>query len=52
MEHTDGGVAVVWPPESRVCRLTPECGYDGTWVGQDGDYVDGVSVETEARVAG
>ena len=52
VEHTDGGVAVVWPPESRVCRLTPECGYDGTWVGQDGDYVDGVSVETEARVAG
>ena len=50
-ENTDGGVEVVWPPETRVCRLTPECGYDGTWVGPDGDYVDGVSVETEARVA-
>jgi hypothetical protein len=47
----DGGVRVVWPPESRVCRLTAECGYDGTWVGPDGDYVGGVSVDTEARVA-
>ena len=45
------GVRVVWPPESRVCRLTAECGYDGTWVGPDGDYVGGVSVDTEARVA-
>jgi hypothetical protein len=44
------GVAVVWPPETRVCRLTAECGYEGTWVGPDGDYVGGVSVETDARV--
>ena len=43
------GVRVVWPPETRVCRLTPECGYEGTWVGPDGDYVAGVSVETSAR---
>ena len=45
------GVRVVWPPETRVCRLTAECGYEGTWVGPDGDYVGGVSVETTARVA-
>ncbi len=45
------GVRVVWPPETRVCRLTAECGYEGTWVGPDGEYVGGVSVETEARVA-
>ena len=45
------GVRVVWPPETRVCRLTPECGYEGTWVGPDGDYVAGVSVETSARAA-
>ncbi|MGQ4556975.1 DUF7846 domain-containing protein [Halobellus sp. GM3] len=44
-------VRVVWPPETRVCRLTTECGTEGTWVGPDGDYVDGVSVETDARVA-
>jgi hypothetical protein len=47
----DDGVRVVWPPETRVCRLTAECGYEGTWVGPDGDYVGGVSVATEARVA-
>ena len=45
------GVRAVWPPETRVCRLTTECGYEGTWVGPDGDYVDGVTVATEARVA-
>ena len=45
------GVRVVWPPETRICRLTPECGYEGTWVGPDGDYVTGASVETSARVA-
>ena len=47
----DGGVRAVWPPETRVCRLTTECGYEGTWVGPDGDYVDGVSVAMDARVA-
>jgi len=51
VENGPDGVSVVWPPETRVCRLTAECGYEGTWVGPDGDYVDGVSVETDARVA-
>jgi hypothetical protein len=41
---------VIWPPETRVCRLRPECGPEGTWVGPTGEYLDGVSVETEARV--
>lgn len=45
-------VRVVWPPETRVCRLTTECGRAGTWVGPDGEYVSGVSVETSARAAG
>jgi hypothetical protein len=52
VENDSDGVRVVWPPETRVCRLTAECGYGGTWVGPDGDYVDGVSVETDARVVG
>ena len=42
-------VRAVWPPETRVCRLTTECGYEGTYVGADGEYVRGVSVETSAR---
>ncbi|MFA1611273.1 DUF7846 domain-containing protein [Halobellus rubicundus] len=41
-------VRAVWPPETRVCRLTTECGREGTWVGPDGDYVRGVAVETSA----
>ena len=44
-------VRAVWPPETRICRLTTECGYEGTWVGPEGDYLDGVTVETSARVA-
>jgi hypothetical protein len=40
---------VLWPPETRVCRLRPECGTEGTWVGPDGEYLTGVSVETDAR---
>jgi len=51
VDNRDAGVSVVWPPETRVCRLTAECGYEGTWVGADGDYVGGVSVETAARAA-
>jgi hypothetical protein len=46
----DDGLRVLWPPETRVCRLRPECGTEGTWVGPDGEYLDGVSVETEAQV--
>lgn len=45
-----GEVVALWPPETRVCRLRTECGMEGTWVGPGGDYVDGVSVETSARV--
>ncbi|WP_144902690.1 DUF7846 domain-containing protein [Halobellus captivus] len=51
VESGEEGVRAVWPPETRVCRLTTECGTEGTWVGPDGDYVDGVSVETDARAA-
>lgn len=39
-------IRVLWPPETRVCRLQTECGLESTWVGPDGDYVTGVSVTT------
>jgi hypothetical protein len=48
VEATGDRVRVVWPPETRVCRLTTECGSGGTWVGPDGDYLPGVSVTTTA----
>ncbi|WP_049968547.1 DUF7846 domain-containing protein [Haloferax prahovense] len=51
VERSGDEVRVVWPPETRVCRLTTDCGTEGEWVGPDGDYLDGVSVETDARVA-
>ena len=46
----DDELRVLWPPETRVCRLRPECDMEETWVGSDGDYLPGVSVETTARV--
>nr|WP_117591803.1 glycosyltransferase family 39 protein [Haloprofundus halophilus] len=45
-------VRALWPPETRVCRLRTECGREGTWVGPDGDYLDGVSVATNATASG
>jgi hypothetical protein len=49
VERTAAGVRVIWPPETRVCRLTTDCGRDSTYVGPDGDYVSGVAVESRAR---
>jgi hypothetical protein len=49
LDRSGGTLRVLWPPETRVCRLRPECSTDGTWVGPDGDYLGGVSVETDAR---
>ncbi|WP_338739284.1 glycosyltransferase family 39 protein [Haloplanus salilacus] len=48
VERTPTGVRVIWPPETRICSLTTDCGREGTYVGPDGDYVSGVSVETSA----
>ncbi|MEF8843255.1 MAG: glycosyltransferase family 39 protein [Haloarculaceae archaeon] len=39
-------VELVWPPETRVCRLAPDCGHDGTYLRDGGDYLDGVVVGT------
>ena len=50
-ESARGTVRAIWPPETRVCRLTTECGSGGTWIGPDGEYVAGIAVETDARVA-
>jgi hypothetical protein len=52
VDASRGEIRVLWPPETRVCRLRPECGREGTWVGPDGDYLDGVSVATDVRVDG
>ncbi|KTG09968.1 hypothetical protein AUR64_10155 [Haloprofundus marisrubri] len=48
----DGEIRALWPAETRICRLRTECGPEGTWVGPDGDYLDGVSVSTNATVSG
>jgi 4-amino-4-deoxy-L-arabinose transferase-like glycosyltransferase len=41
---------VVWPPETRICTLATECGHEGTWVGPDGDYPTGTSVQINGTV--
>jgi len=43
----NGSVRLVWPPESRVCRLVTACGYEGTYIQDEGDYVAGVSMHSE-----
>jgi len=43
---TDDRVALVWPPETRICRLAPDCGHEGTYLGDGGDYLDGVVAGT------
>jgi hypothetical protein len=51
VDRTVRGVRVIWPPEAKVCSLTTDCGREGVYVGPDGDYVSGVSLETSARAA-
>ncbi|WP_416839885.1 ArnT family glycosyltransferase [Haloferax sp. DFSO52] len=51
VERSGDEVRVIWPPETRVCRLTTDCGTEGEWVGPDGDYLPGVAVETDATTA-
>jgi hypothetical protein len=51
VDRTVRGVRVIWPPEIKVCSLTTDCGRDGVYVGPDGDYVSGVSIETSARAS-
>ncbi|WP_224332222.1 glycosyltransferase family 39 protein [Haloprofundus halobius] len=52
VDREGGEIRALWPPETRVCRLQTECGREGTWVGPDGDYLDGVSVATNATAVG
>jgi hypothetical protein len=49
VERTGAGVRVIWPPETRICSLTTDCGREGIYVGPGGDYVSGVRVETAVR---
>jgi hypothetical protein len=51
VERTVRGVRVIWPPEIRVCSLATDCGREDVYVGPDGDYVSGVSVETTATAS-
>lgn len=46
VDVTDGRVRLLWPPETEVCRLTTDCGNEGTYVPGAGEYLDGVSVNT------
>jgi hypothetical protein len=51
VERTGETVRVIWPPETRVCPLTTDCGREGVYVGPDGDYLSGVHVETRVNAS-
>ncbi|MFB6152005.1 MAG: ArnT family glycosyltransferase, partial [Haloarculaceae archaeon] len=42
---TGGTVRALWPPEERVCRLTTDCGREGTYL-RGGDYASGVELRS------
>ncbi|MFC7203377.1 glycosyltransferase family 39 protein [Haloferax namakaokahaiae] len=48
VERSGDEIRVIWPPETRICEFSTECGLDSQWVGDDGDYLDGVRVATNA----
>ena len=44
------GVRALWPAETRVCRLTPDCGLEGTYLpGHPDEHVEGVAVNASVR---
>jgi hypothetical protein len=45
----EGRVELVWPGEARVCRLTPDCGTKSTYLPGQGEYLDGVVVESRVE---
>jgi hypothetical protein len=48
VDPTGEGVELLWPGETRVCRLTTDCGTEGTYLGPNrGEYVAGVSLSTD-----
>ena len=48
--ETGAGVRALWPPVERVCRLTTDCGREGTYL-PGGDHVAGVSLSTNVTAA-
>ena len=48
-------VRLLWPPETKVCRLATDCGHEGTYVPGADEYLRGVSanatIETSNRTA-
>jgi len=48
VDPTGESVRLLWPGETQVCRLTTDCGTEGTYL-DGGDYVEGVSVESSVE---
>lgn len=51
-EVAGDGVRVIWPPVVKVCRLTPDCGHEGTYLPGRGDYLTGVYANATFTSAG
>ena len=46
VESQNRHTSVLWPPESEICRLTTDCGHEGTYVPGADDYPPGASMNT------
>ncbi|WP_144799972.1 DUF7846 domain-containing protein [Halorubrum depositum] len=52
VRESDGRVEAVWPPERFVCRLTTECGTEGTYLSDDPEaHPEWVAFETDAEAS-
>lgn len=47
----NGRARLLWPPETEVCRLTTDCGHEGTYVPGADDYLRGVSSNATIETA-
>jgi hypothetical protein len=46
--NIESSTQAIWPPKTRVCRLTTDCGHEGAWVGPTPETLTGVSINTSA----
>jgi 4-amino-4-deoxy-L-arabinose transferase-like glycosyltransferase len=51
VEERGNRVRVVWPPETEVCRLTPDCGHRGMYLPGADDYLAGVAVNATVETS-
>jgi hypothetical protein len=51
VRETGDRVELLWPGETRVCRLTSDCGLESTYLPGKGGYLDGVVVSSRVETS-